>query len=153
LECVEYYLIFRFLGQNINVFGGVVLLTTASLIGNLMFLIPMQAGTREGGMAMALTFLGIDAAVGVVGALIYRIRDLLCILIGVSLIMFDKKKKEKVQKEAPPEGAAEDAAPAQGEGQTEEEAVKDEDVAKEEIAEQDLPADLPADSPPTEEEK
>ena len=97
LECVEYYLIFLFLGQHINFFGGVVLLTTASLIGNLMFLIPMQAGTREGGMIMALEFLKIEPGVGVMGALIYRIRDLICILIGISLILFEKKKKEKEQ--------------------------------------------------------
>ena len=95
LECAEYYLIFLFLGQEINFFGGVVLLTTASLIGNLMFIIPMQAGTREGGMIMALDFLHIETSVGVVGALIYRIRDLMCILIGISLILFDKKKKTK----------------------------------------------------------
>ena len=95
LECAEYYLIFLFLGQEINFFGGVVLLTMASLIGNLMFIIPMQAGTREGGLIMALDFLHIEASVGVVGALIYRIRDLTCILIGISLILFDKKKKEK----------------------------------------------------------
>ena len=113
LECVEYYLIFLFLGQSINFFGGVILLTTASLIGNLLFLIPMQAGTREGGMIMALSFLAIEASVGVVGALIYRIRDLVCILIGISMILFDKKKKTAET----PLPAVEDVSPAALEGE------------------------------------
>lgn len=95
LECVEYFLIFVYLGQKVDIFGGILLLTMASLIGNLMFLIPMQAGSREGGMAMALGFLGIDSGKGVMGAIIYRVRDFLCIVIGISLIMFEKKKTEK----------------------------------------------------------
>lgn len=92
LECVEYFLIFLYLGQNINIFGGVLLLTMASLIGNLVFLIPMQAGSREGGMAMALAFLGIDSSAGAQGGLIYRIRDFVCIVFGIILIMFERKK-------------------------------------------------------------
>ncbi len=92
LECVEYYLIFDFIGQSLNVFDGIILLTSASLIGNLMFLIPMQAGTREGGLVMALGILAIDTATGIIGALIYRIRDFVCIIIGILLIMFDKRK-------------------------------------------------------------
>lgn len=92
LECVEYFFIFLYLGQTINIFGGILVMVTASLIGNLMFLIPMQAGSREGGMAMTLGFLGISSGYGVQGALIYRIRDFMCILIGITLIMFDKKK-------------------------------------------------------------
>lgn len=93
LECVEYYLIFVYLGQQIDIFGGVLLLTMASLIGNLLFLIPMQAGSREGGMAMTLGFLGINSGYGAQGALLYRVRDFICIVIGISLIMFDKRKK------------------------------------------------------------
>ena len=92
LECVEYFLIFLYLGQEISVFGGVLILTMASLIGNLLFLIPMQAGSREGGMAMALIFLGIGSGYGAQGGLIYRVRDFICIVFGILLIMFDKKK-------------------------------------------------------------
>ena len=95
LECLEYFLIFLYLGQNVNIFGGILILTMASLIGNLIVFIPMQAGSREGGMAMALAFLGINSGYGVQGGLIYRVRDFVCILIGIMLIMFDKKKVRK----------------------------------------------------------
>lgn len=95
LECVEYFLIFLYLGQDINIFGGILILTMASLIGNIMFLIPMQAGSREGGMALALAFLGISSGYGVQGGLLFRARDFICIIIGISLIMFDRKKIRK----------------------------------------------------------
>ena len=95
LECLEYFLIFLYLGQTINIFGGILIMVMASLIGNLIVFIPMQAGSREGGMAMSLVFLGIHSGYGVQGGLIYRIRDFVCILIGISLIMFDKKKVRK----------------------------------------------------------
>lgn len=95
LECAEYFLIFLYLGQTINIFGGILILTMASLIGNLIFFIPMQAGSREGGMAMSLAFLGINSGYGVQGGLIYRARDFICIVIGIALIMFDKKKNKK----------------------------------------------------------
>ena len=53
----------------------------------------MQAGSREGGLALAVAFLGIDSGYGVQGALLYRVRDFICIVVGIALIMFDKKKK------------------------------------------------------------
>lgn len=114
LECVEYFLIFLYLGQTINIFGGILVLTMASLIGNLMFLIPMQAGSREGGMAMALAFLGIESGYGVQGGLIYRVRDFVCILIGISLIMFDKKKVRKNMFAKDDENAEENNVTLQG---------------------------------------
>ena len=99
LECVEYFLIFLYLGQKLNIFGGVLILSMASLIGNLFFMIPMQAGTREGGMVLALQWLGIDPASGVMGGLLYRVRDLLCSLIGIICILIEKKQGEKHKEE------------------------------------------------------
>ena len=56
------------------------------LIGNLLFIVPMQAGTREGGMAIALGILNISLGTGVMGGIIYRIRELVCTAIGILLI-------------------------------------------------------------------
>ena len=92
LECVEYFLIFLYLGEKLNLFGGILILSMASLIGNLFFMIPMQAGTREGGMVLALQWLGIDPASGIMGGLLYRVRDLLCSLIGIICILIEKKQ-------------------------------------------------------------
>ena len=94
LEAVEYFLIFRYLGVPVRVSGAVLILTLASLLGNLLFMVPMQAGTREGGMAIALDILGVDSVTGVMGGLIYRIRDLFCTLIGILLILLSRKKNK-----------------------------------------------------------
>ena len=94
LECVEYYLIFLYLGASVNMLGGILILTMASLIGNLIVFIPMQAGSRELGTYTALAALKIDAEIGSLGLIIYRVRDFLCIVLGVSLIMFEKNKNK-----------------------------------------------------------
>ncbi len=97
LEAVEYFLIFLYLGINIHFSGGILVLTFASLIGNLLFMIPMQAGTREGGIVLALACLGFDMETAVMGGLIFRIRDLSCIAVGILLILIGgKKKKESI---------------------------------------------------------
>ncbi len=95
LEAAEYFLIFLHLGINIHFTGGILVLTFASLIGNLLFMIPMQAGTREGGIVLALGCLGFDMEHAVMGGLIFRIRDLTCIAIGIILILLGGKKKQK----------------------------------------------------------
>ena len=95
LESVEYLLIFLHLGINIHLTGGILVLTFASLIGNLLFFIPMQAGTREGGIVLALDCLGFDLESAVMGGLVFRIRDILCIAVGILLIAIGGKKKEE----------------------------------------------------------
>lgn len=93
LEGAEYFFIFLYLGHNIHISGGILILHFASLIGNLLFMVPLQAGTREGGMAIALKMLDIDSGIGVLGGLIYRIRDLICTVVGILLILLGKRKK------------------------------------------------------------
>lgn len=93
LEAVEYFLIFLYLGINIHFTGGILVLTFASLIGNLLFMIPMQAGTREGGIVLALNCLGFGMETAVMGGLIFRVRDLSCIAAGILLILIGGKKK------------------------------------------------------------
>lgn len=90
LEGFEYYLIFHHLGAPISIFGGVLVLSIASLIGNLLFFVPMQAGAREGGMAIAVDWIGISPATGIIGSLLYRMRYIACVLIGVICIIIDK---------------------------------------------------------------
>lgn len=94
LEGFEYYLLFSCLGAHMTLFDGILLLTMASLVGNLFFFVPMQAGTREGGMVIALHWLGVDPGISVMGGLIYRVRDLFFTMLGVILIFCTRKKTE-----------------------------------------------------------
>ena len=92
LEGAEYYLIYLYLGSNVHITGGILILSLASLIGNLLFIVPMQAGTREGGMAIALGILNISLGTGVMGGIIYRVRELACTAAGILLIFAGGKK-------------------------------------------------------------
>ena len=97
LESMEYFLIFIYLGINVRISGAVLILSLASLIGNLLFMVPMQAGTREGGMAIALDILNIDSGLGLMGGLIYRVRDLICTTAGILLILSGKKNSKNAE--------------------------------------------------------
>ena len=103
LESMEYFLIFLYLGQNVHINGAIMISSLASLVGNLLFMVPMQAGTREGGMAIAIKILGIDSVLGVMGGLIYRMRDLFCTIVGIFLILIGRKKKNESAESAPTE--------------------------------------------------
>ena len=93
LEAAEYFIIFLYLGVNVRVSGAILIVSFASLLGNLLFVVPLQAGTRESGMAIAIELLGISSGAGLMGGLIYRIRDLICTAAGILLILIGKKKK------------------------------------------------------------
>ena len=95
LEGAEYFVILYFLEERVNLLDGILIMSTASLLGNLLFIIPMQAGTREGGMAIALRWVGIDPGTGLMAGLIYRVRDIACIIIGVLCLLIDRELLKK----------------------------------------------------------
>lgn len=83
LEPVEFYIIFRLLGVDISYFACVVALACASLLGNLMFFVPMQVGSREAGLALALSWTGVSSPFGVTASLLARLREIFYIALGV----------------------------------------------------------------------
>ena len=46
-------------------------------------------------MAIALDILGISSGLGVMGGLVYRIRDLICTIIGIIIILAGGKKRAR----------------------------------------------------------
>ena len=102
LEALEYFLILFYFAGSKNYFDGLLIMSTASLMGNLLFIIPMQAGSRELGTQMALSFvLGPEAIEkGILGPLgiVYRFRELLFIVIGIVLVLAGRKyKKDQIK--------------------------------------------------------
>ena len=81
----------------------------ASLIGNILFIIPMQAATREGGMALALGFLLTSEVaikeVGVGIGLLFRIREFIFIVAGIIMVLIGRRGKKQFppEKEKEPE--------------------------------------------------
>lgn len=105
LEAFEYFLIIRFClnVSNLNVdftyFDGLMVMATCSLVGNLIFIIPMQAGSREGGLSIALNFLFDDAVVSellVPVGLIYRFREFICTSIGIIMVAATRRNKKAI---------------------------------------------------------
>ena len=62
-------------------------------MGNLLFFFPMQMGAREVGLALDIQILGYPggAGVGIFSAFLTRIRELVWIFIGVSLVKVGNK--------------------------------------------------------------
>ena len=65
----------------------------ASLFANLFFFIPMQMGSKEGGLAIVTDSLHMNAAYGVLTGLITRLRELIWVAIGLLLIRIGNKKR------------------------------------------------------------
>lgn len=94
-ECLEYLMILRYLELATGFFGAVLVMSTASLLANLLFIVPMQAGTREGGTALAVRWLGGDEALGLMTGLLFRIREMITTGIGLFFILVEKKRVKK----------------------------------------------------------
>ncbi len=97
LEAVEYMVLILYFGAEVNYIDALLVFGTASLIGNLLFIIPMQAGTREGGLILSLLFLSIEASIGTLVSIVYRVRDFICVFVGIMLVLIARRHKEKEQ--------------------------------------------------------
>ena len=71
------------------------ILTTNSLLANLLFFMPLQLGGREGGFAIAVSGLALSGAYGVYTALITRLREIFWIVIGLALMKIGNESDNK----------------------------------------------------------
>ncbi len=86
IGCLEILFIMRAIGFDLNFIGAIIISAETTLFANILFFSPMQLGTREGGLALALSSIGYAASNGVFIGIIMRISELFWIIIGVSLI-------------------------------------------------------------------
>lgn len=94
LNSFEFYFILLAFGISDASFAdALVILAFSSLMGNLLFFLPMQIGAREGSLAIILPILyGAAPAVGIYTSIFTRIREIFWIIIGVSLVKIGNKK-------------------------------------------------------------
>ena len=93
INALEYYFILLSLGVNLSFWDAILVLAFSSLIGNLLFFLPMQLGAREGGLSLIVKILGLTApGIGIITSLYTRVRELVWIFIGVSLVKVGNKK-------------------------------------------------------------
>ena len=95
--CLEVMFILFMLPENsdISFFDCILMQAFMSLFANLMFFIPMEMGTREGGFAMITGVLHMRQANGVLTGLVTRLRELFWIAVGLLLMKVGNSKTSK----------------------------------------------------------
>lgn len=82
---------------NINVMDAVIITAGYSLFANMVFFIPMQMGSREGGYLLAFEAIALPSAPAIIISLVTRIRELFWILIGLLFMRIGGGKRFKQQ--------------------------------------------------------
>ncbi len=95
VNALEYYFILNAMSLNVGFFDSILVLAFSSLFSNLLFFLPMQLGAREGGLAIIVDRLAIPGVFGLYASFFTRIRELVWIVIGVSLVKVGNKKYSK----------------------------------------------------------
>jgi uncharacterized membrane protein YbhN (UPF0104 family) len=92
VTCLEIYFAALAIGLNMSFLDSLIISSASSLFANLIFFLPMQLGTREGGLVLALKSMRYRGDSGIFIGLITRVRELVWIAIGLMLIKTFKKK-------------------------------------------------------------
>ena len=97
--CLEVYLTLLAIGVNVSFAQAIIICSVSSFFANLLFFSPMQLGTREGGLALAMKSIGLVGNTGVVVGIAIRITELFWIAVGIALIEVTKLTKTRHMKE------------------------------------------------------
>jgi len=92
---LENLFILKAIGIDINFSEALYISAVSSLIINIFFFMPLELGSREGGLVLVLKTVGITSSLGIYLGLVNRIRELFWILIGLILIALSGKKINK----------------------------------------------------------
>ncbi|WP_257670058.1 lysylphosphatidylglycerol synthase transmembrane domain-containing protein [Parapedobacter tibetensis] len=90
--CAEIYFTAKALSLGMTMGEALIVSSASSLFANLVFFFPMQLGTREGGLALALKSIGMPMSAGIFIGIITRIREMVWIAIGLAMMGPSKKK-------------------------------------------------------------
>jgi uncharacterized membrane protein YbhN (UPF0104 family) len=91
---LEIYVLMRILTPEVTVVDSILIMAFSSLFSNLMFFLPMQIGAREGSIALVSERLHLTAGYGLFTGILYRLRELCWIAIGLVLIKVKGHKNE-----------------------------------------------------------
>ncbi len=99
LEAAEFWLIFLALDLNVPFIYCVVALSCASLVGNLLAFIPMQIGTREMGLALAMSWVGLASPLSLTASIMSRIREIIYTAAGTLMLLIRNGELPNATKE------------------------------------------------------
>jgi hypothetical protein len=95
IGCLEIFFTAHAIGMEMSLSQSLIVSSGSSLFANLIFFFPMQLGTREGGLALALRSVGLPAAQGIFIGIVLRIREIVWIIIGLALVSRKVKAKQE----------------------------------------------------------
>ena len=97
LNAWEFWFILTAFGlEHVTYADALLVIGFSSLVGNVLYVLPLQLGAREGGLAIILHVLyGTTAGVGIFASFYTRIRELFWVTIGVSLVKVANKSLMK----------------------------------------------------------
>jgi len=90
---LEVWIVLRSLGVDVSPAGAVFIYVAFSIAINLLFFVPMGAGTQEGGILLGMQSLSIDPALAVSLGVILRIREFAWIGIGLLFVLLTAREK------------------------------------------------------------
>lgn len=93
VSAVEFYIILFSIGYSTNFLQAVYIYAASSLILNILFFVPLEAGTREAGLYAISASLGYSPSIGVYISIVNRLREFFWIVIGLLLMQFTGTKK------------------------------------------------------------
>ncbi len=97
VSCLELMFCMLIITDHISFWDCILMQAFTSLFANLIFIIPMQMGVREGGMALFTDGLKMSGGYGVLTSLLVRLREIIWIIIGMSLLKVGNKKFKNTQ--------------------------------------------------------
>jgi uncharacterized protein (TIRG00374 family) len=87
LSTLEYTIIFYALGLGLDFPRAFVVANISSLFTNLLFFLPFEMGSKEGGAFVVFAWLGLDPKLGTSAALLSRVRELAWMAIGLTALL------------------------------------------------------------------
>lgn len=79
-------------GYILTFLHSVLILAFTTLFANLIGFLPMQIGVQEGGMVLSIAALGMAPAVGIFASIIFRVREIIWIAVGIGLMKVGNKE-------------------------------------------------------------
>ncbi len=88
----EYWLIFLSVGLDAGYLKAYLIGGLSTLMLNVLFIIPFEIGAKEGSLYVLFRLLRLDPALGVYTAIVSRLRDLVWIVCGLTLVWFSGRR-------------------------------------------------------------
>jgi uncharacterized membrane protein YbhN (UPF0104 family) len=92
LSCGEFWLMAKGIGLELNLLQAFVMGSFGTLIVNIIFFVPLEAGVKEGSFYFIFQMLNLDPALGVFAAIVQRLREFAWIGLGLLFTLGEHKK-------------------------------------------------------------